>query len=737
MSKKDKGHVEYLFCFFCIFIACICMTIFIKIYSYDMRKENVENFITDSTLAGAVIDMSRFNMTGIITNYDVKQTYNNYTTCLEKNLGLKSPTKVNDSILYFKGPNNDLVITNDNDAVKITDYYIYNAEYNKPADEETKEGRFYVTKLIKDGQVYQNPVKSLYSENLDSTTVKLSESTGKNKIVKLKENTLSVYVRLEVKIKPFSLKIWNNNYKVKKQTSIQEYLVDVAGNDVYRTDEGSETAKPTNPIETPEPTVIPTPTPTPIPSPSPTPTPTPEPTPTPKPTLSPTPTPISTKEPIEDNNFIIVRKNNEIIYKANTYSDLFNFMHNEAHFNNNDILSLESNNYTKNDIQDLSYLFSGMFFGMKKIDLQNFNMSNVINTSHMFDNCSNLEDIIFNNNISNKIIDMSYMFNDCSKLQNLDLSCFNTSNVSSMSYMFSGCSSLTSLDLTSFNTSNVMDMNNMFSSCQSLRSIVLSSFDTSKVINMNKMFFACMMLQNLDLSSFDTSNVINMHSMFDQCINLKTLNITSFNTSKVTNMSRMFYKCGGLKLLELKSFNTSNVTNMSYMFYNKSDFLKLTSLDLSSFNTSNVINMEYMFYGCLELTDINLTSFNTSKVTNMRYMFYKCKNLISLDLSSFNTSNVINMECMFNEDNKINTIYVSDLWNVTNVTSSLRMFKYCFKIQGYYSYNSSYVDKTYANYEKGYLTYKPAPNTNNILLQSLTNLSSNMIRLGNIYIINN
>ena len=290
-KKKDNGHVEYLFCFFCIFVACICLTIFIKIYSYNMRKENVENFITDSTLAGAVIDMNRFNMTGFITNYDVKQTYNDYTTCLKKNLGLNTPTKVNDSILYFKGPDNDLVITNDNDAVKITDYYIYNAEYDKSATEETKEGKFYVTKLIEGGKVSQNPTKSLYSDNLNATTVTLSKSTGKNNVVKLKENTLSVYARLEIKIKPFKLKVWNNDYKVKSQTSVQEYLVDVAGNDVYRNDEGSETIKPTNPMPTPEPTIKPTPTPTPTPTPEPTPTPTIE----------------ITEEPEEINEYIIIK----------------------------------------------------------------------------------------------------------------------------------------------------------------------------------------------------------------------------------------------------------------------------------------------------------------------------------------------------------------------------------------------------------------------------------------------
>ena len=55
---------------------------------------------------------------------------------------------------------------------------------------------------------------------------------------------------------------------------------------------------------------------------------------------------------------------------------------------------------------------------------------------------------------------------------------------------------------------------------------------------------------------------------------------------------------------------------------------------------------------------------------------------------------------------KLNTIYVSDLWNVDNVTNSGSMFNGCKSLVGASSYNNTKVDKTMANYTTGYLTYK-------------------------------
>ena len=294
--------------------------------------------------------------------------------------------------------------------------------------------------------------------------------------------------------------------------------------------------------------------------------------------------------------------------------------------------------------------------------------------------------------INNKpVISMSSMFSD-SSATTLDLSSFNTSNVTNMSDMFSG-SSATTLDLSSFNTSNVTNMSGMFFSNKAT-TLDLNSFDTSKVTDMSFMF-SWSSATILDLSSFDTSNVTNMSWMFSDS-EATTIELSSFDTSNVTNMSDMF-SGSSATTLDLSSFNTSNVTNMSDMFFGSS----ATTLDLSSFNTSNVTDMSWMFAYSVATT-LDLSSFDTSNVTNMSGMFSDSA-ATTLDLSSFNTSKVTEMTYMFYNNTNLKTIYASDKFNTNAVTSSSNMFYNTTRLVGGAgtTYNSSYVDKTYARIDGG------------------------------------
>ena len=110
------------------------------------------------------------------------------------------------------------------------------------------------------------------------------------------------------------------------------------------------------------------------------------------------------------------------------------------------------------------------------------------------------------------------------------------------------------------------------------------------------------------------------------------------------------------------------------------------------------------------LKNIDLSNFNTSKVTNMGDMFEGCGQLTELDLSSFDTSNVKIMYYMFNRDKGLKTIYVSDKWNISNVTESAGMFANCTSLTGTVPFDSTKIDASMANYTTGYLTYKK--NTN-------------------------
>ena len=357
--------------------------------------------------------------------------------------------------------------------------------------------------------------------------------------------------------------------------------------------------------------------------------------------------------------------------------------YNEADANGNYDITIGSNNKIYANPSSISGLFSNLT-NVTSIDLSNMDTSGMTSMANMFSDNASLTSITFGDN-------------------------FNTSNVTRMDSMFSKCNKLTKLDLSMFDTSNVGGMNTMFWQCSSLKTLDLSNFDTSKLENTAHMFSGCSSLTTLNLSGFNTSNVTIAFLMFNGCRSLTSLDVSRFDTSKMTSMQNMFRDCSLLTSLDVSGFDTSNVTNMDFMFCGCNS---LVNIDLSNFDTSKVTSMMGMFADCLSLTSLDLSNFNTSKVTKMGIgwsgggMFDNCRSLTSLDLSSFDTSKVTDMTNMFRYTDNLKVIYVSDLWNVSSVTSSDNMFTGCTSLKGAVPYDRSKTDVSMANYTNGYLTKK-------------------------------
>ena len=241
------------------------------------------------------------------------------------------------------------------------------------------------------------------------------------------------------------------------------------------------------------------------------------------------------------------------------------------------------------------------------------------------------------------VTSMSYMFWDSQALR-IDLSNFNTSNVYNMGGMFSS-SQATTLDLSHFDTSNVTNMGGMFQHSQAT-TLDLSNFDTSNVTNMQ-----CMLCDSqastIDLSHFDTSNVTNMNSMFWNSKAI-TIGVSHFDTSKVTNMNVMFGNSQATTI-DVSHFDTSNVTNMQGMFQHS----QATIIDVSNFDTSNVTNMQCMFWKS-QATTLDVSHFDTSNVTNMEVMFAYMTNLKTIYASSkFVTTSVTSSTSMFEKSTNL------------------------------------------------------------------------------------
>ena len=267
--------------------------------------------------------------------------------------------------------------------------------------------------------------------------------------------------------------------------------------------------------------------------------------------------------------------------------------------------TIEANNWNFDLRSDLS----GMFYASKElINLtgeENWDVSNVVNTSNMFYYCQNLTDLDVSNWNTSSLVNASYMFYYCQNLTSLDVSNWNTSNVIDMSSMFSGCSNLINLNVSNWDVSNVTYINTLFSSCN-ITNLDVSSWNTSKVINMAFTFSTCKNLTNLDVSSWNTSNVTDLLYMFRNCNTLTNIDVSNWDVSNVITMDGMFRDCQKLKNIDISNWNINNgVTNIANMFYQ--------CKSLSDASVHSIINM------CLNATNVTIKNLSFS---NLKSPFY-------------------------------------------------------------------------------------------------------------------
>lgn len=124
-----------------------------------------------------------------------------------------------------------------------------------------------------------------------------------------------------------------------------------------------------------------------------------------------------------------------------------------------------------NEFQDLKYGFwfdslSNIDKFIEKIDLSEYDTSNIVDMSIMFNNCN--YDIDLSKFDTRNVTNMCCMFVCSSNLVKLDLSSFDTSKVEYVQYMFGGCSSLIFLDLSNFDARSFQNYENMFIDCSQL-----------------------------------------------------------------------------------------------------------------------------------------------------------------------------------------------------------------------------------------------------------------------------
>lgn len=241
--------------------------------------------------------------------------------------------------------------------------------------------------------------------------------------------------------------------------------------------------------------------------------------------------------------------------------------------------------------------------------------------------------------------DSSHLF-EYTHIKKIDANNLDTSNVLNTDYMFSGCTDLEEIDISKWNTSSLKRSNGMFYNCKSVSTLNINNWDMRSVTSIRGMFSYCTGIQDIDLSLWDTSNIQDFSNLFFNCSKLKNLDLHTWNTMSLKECSWTFRCCYNLESIDLTGWNTSNVININRMF---GECIKLTDIKgLNSFDTRNIKLMEVVFAGDTALESLDLSSFDTCNCVNMNRMFEICNNLKTIYVSDkFVTTNVYNSNQMF------------------------------------------------------------------------------------------
>jgi surface protein len=242
---------------------------------------------------------------------------------------------------------------------------------------------------------------------------------------------------------------------------------------------------------------------------------------------------------------------------------------------------------------------------------------------------------------------------------NEDLSQWDVSNALDISEMFDE-SSVFNQNISSWNVSSVMNMD-WFVGKAVLFDQDIGLWDTSSVKSMRGMFKGAESF-NQDIGGWDTSTVEDMHEIFRRAESFDQ-KVGGWNTSKVTNMDGLFEEAASFNQ-DISSWDTSIVNQIFYMFKGATKFNQKIGL----WNTSSVITMRGTFQDA-ESFNQDIGGWDTSNVEDMSDTFHKAESFNN-KVSGWNTSKVSNMDGLFEQAASFNQDISSwDIENVESFTS--------------------------------------------------------------------
>lgn len=282
-------------------------------------------------------------------------------------------------------------------------------------------------------------------------------------------------------------------------------------------------------------------------------------------------------------------------------------------------------NFDDSKVVDMSYVFSNYARGMVttsstvafgpytrnmsyayyntdiEIGISFPNNGAVVDGSHAFDTSS----FVFVRNINNAIIDnASHIFNNCSRLQNIDS--LNFAKMNNLSNAFHNCPYMTSQSggeplVIGDSTEN---MSGMFFNCKTLSASSISI--GSNVTDMSNAFPMCYLLNTSPVCGI---NVVNMRNAYSSCDNITG---DAASGPKVVDMTSAYRLC---KKLNGSAACGNNVTSLNNAY---SD----TNIR-NAVCGPNVIDMSHAYENCMFVTNPACGP----NVTNMCSAYSNCANV--------------------------------------------------------------------------------------------------------------
>ncbi|MGQ2283584.1 BspA family leucine-rich repeat surface protein [Leuconostoc pseudomesenteroides] len=235
--------------------------------------------------------------------------------------------------------------------------------------------------------------------------------------------------------------------------------------------------------------------------------------------------------------------------------------------NTTKLTTLIMKNFQTTNVTNMSGMFSNT--GLTSLNLSDWDVSQVVTFEAMFSSEKNLSTLNLSNwgvNRTATSVSMRGMFQGSSNngLTKLNLTNFQTTNVTNMSDMFYQNETTETIDLSSWNVDQVTTFQYMFA-YSNIKSLDLSNWGINRTANGVDMsyMFSNTKLASLDLSNWDVTKVTNFTYMFSNS-KLMTLDLTGWSTTSGNAFNIMFNATNSLWKITLgKNIKFANNPNFT------------------------------------------------------------------------------------------------------------------------------------------------------------------------------